>query len=239
MKCSRWRSIEFAAAEIAGQNCLTTAMLSVRNMNQESTLTFFAVAYTVAQSSAGQIGFLAFAASSRTSFTTTPNELIAGLLSSCHPHLDGHGIIGCFNRVWPHTKPPWKTALLTCYSSDAWVGGMLSRDLVFLEKSSCLTSLSLLRRLVWSNKSITNLLMTSMDVSSISSGNTSSAFRTGVSCENTFHTSYAGITVSDLYSEMGSFFVITGHKSTHIYPVFRRKHIFAMWCEYCLFYWKL
>ena len=68
---------------------------------------------------------------------------------------------------------------------------MFSRGLAFLEKSSYLTSLTLLRLLVRSYKSITNLSMTSKYVSSISSGNISIALRTGVSSGNTFHTSQA------------------------------------------------
>ena len=69
--------------------------------------------------------------------------------------------------------------------------GIFSRGLAFLEKSSCLTSLSLLRLLVRSYESTTNLSVTSKHATSVSSPDISRASRTGVSSGNMFHTFHA------------------------------------------------
>ena len=53
------------------------------------------------------------------------------LLSCCHSHSAGFRVTGSWSKVCPHTCPAWKTALLTCCSSAACVGGIPSR--LFLE----------------------------------------------------------------------------------------------------------
>ncbi len=78
----------------------------------------------------------------------------------------------------------WRVAVTTL--------GMFSKDLAFLENSSCLTSLTSVKLLVRSYISITNRSITLMHASSISSGIIISASRMGVSsAEYTFHTSHA------------------------------------------------
>ena len=67
------------------------------------------------------------------------------LFSSCHPHLEGLGSVGGCNRV-----PIYNHLGRQLSWHVAWVleGCLSGRDLPFLKKSSCLTSLTFLKLLV-------------------------------------------------------------------------------------------
>ena len=113
------------------------------------------------------------------------------LLSCCHPQSDGLGSTGWQRRVWPHMQPPRNTALLTCCSSKALVGGMLSKLMDLFKKSFCRASFTFVRLLVRSYISTTNLSSTTMHPPVISCGDTLRTFSTGVIWGNTFFTPLA------------------------------------------------
>ena len=77
-------------------------------------------------------------------------------------------------------QPPGNTALLTCCSSKALVGGMLSKLLDLFKKSFCRASFTFVRLLVRSYISTTNLSSTTMHPPVISCGDTLRNFSTGV-----------------------------------------------------------
>ena len=67
----------------------------------------------------------------------------------------GEGSTGCGTTVWPQTWPPWKTALLTCCSRAASVGGILCTEDLFTN-SFFLALFTSVRVLVWSYTSRAN-----------------------------------------------------------------------------------
>ena len=77
-------------------------------------------------------------------------------------------------------QPPRNTALLTCCSSKALVGGMLSKLLDLFRKSFCRALFTFVRLLVRSYISTTNLSNTTMHPPVISCGDTLRTFSTGV-----------------------------------------------------------
>ena len=106
---------------------------------------------------------------------------------SDHPQLVGGGSSGSGNNIWPHTCPPWYTALLTCSFKAAFVGG-ISCILLFLAKSFLLSLLMSVHLLVRSYISITNLSMMLIALLGISAGAKYSNSNASVSSGSTVQT---------------------------------------------------
>ena len=81
------------------------------------------------------------------------------------PHPAGRGSSICGSIAWLQQCPAWYAALLACWRSAPFVGGMLLTSLPFLANRSNLTIFTSLPVLVLSYKSTTNLSIVSIAAS--------------------------------------------------------------------------
>ena len=109
----------------------------------------------------------------------------AAVSSSCHPHPEGLGRTSCVTSVWAQMCPPWYTERLVCCRSAYWVGGIFSSVLDYLEKRSCLASLTFVRLLVRSYRRTTKRSITAKHALSTTSGDDDRISSVAVSSKNT------------------------------------------------------